>query len=181
MTKSWKTSQILMVFLLLACVLPFHQLMGQEGERQFEPPENNYEDELLMNLETRNEAYNFSKDERTQIIPESNYTKSPFSATRKQNEVNLMMEGVNNNAEVTQQIGTSNYLNLKIEGKNNQATYQQEGNNNYIFDRIRGNNIYREINQSGNQLGIYNTGMQDIPMIINQWGAEMQILIDHSP
>lgn len=171
--------QILVIFLLVSFA-SLQQAKGQETNSRTVNTEDEtarYEDELLMNLNTNN-ATNFRFDENTLDVPQSELERMSYSAERSENYIQLQMNGSGNEAEATQEEGTGNYMDLGIQGDDNVARYLQQGSNNYIMDRVIGSDIYREINQYGSQLGIYNLGRQSTPMIINQRGAGMKIIIN---
>ena len=94
-----------------------------------------------------------------------------------QNYLYLSVQGDHNAIAAIQRGGRGNFMNLGVEGNSNVANYLQQGNDNYIYDRVVGNDKYREIKQYGYGHGIYNQGMQTIPMIIEQRGRGMKIKI----
>lgn len=177
MTKFWRTHRILMIFLLVSLVMPLNQLRAQAAGNNNQNDETAYyEEQLLMNLET-SQAYDFEENSNTRDVPNEYYQTDPFTFQGTGNYIRLNMSGSGNDATALQQYGKGNVMDLNIEGEDNVGRYLQEGSHNYIIDGITGNDIYREINQYGNQLGIYNQGMQSIPMIINQKGEGMKITI----
>ena len=182
MKEIGRTYKPLMVFLLLSLVLPVH-LYAQENNSK--SPVQHYEEQLLMNL-GENLSFQLNGEGRNSLnLPDHVRSRAMSSGSESrqwaggenQNEIFLFMAGSENEVTATQQDGTGNHMVLGITGHQNIAEYQQQGSNNYLFDRVTGNGIYREISQSGNELGIYNEGMQSIPMIINQRGRGMKITI----
>ena len=186
MKEIGRTYKLLMVFLLLWVVLPF-ELDAQENNSKSQVQ--HYEEQLLMIL-GENLSFQLNGEGRNSLnLPDhvKSRAMSPNSESQQwaggenQNEIYLFMAGSENEATATQQNGTGNLMNLGITGSQNVAEYQQQGSNNYLFDRVSGNGIHREISQFGNELGIYNQGMQSVPMIINQRGRGMNITITGPP
>ena len=180
MTKFWRTHRNLMIFLFVSLVMPLNQMKAQVAGNNNQNYETAYEEQLLMNLET-SQAYDFEENSNTRDVPHDYYQTGPFTFQGTGNNIQLNMTGSGNDASAIQQYGKGNVMDLNIEGEDNVGRYLQEGSHNYIMDGIIGNGIYREINQYGNQLGIYNHGMQSIPMIINQRGRGMKITITGPP
>ena len=186
MKEIGKTYKLLMVFLPLLLVMPVH-LDAQENNSKSQVQ--HYEEQLLRNL-GENLSFHLNGEGRNSLnLPDHvrSRTTGPGSESRQwagdenQNGIYLFMAGSENEASAIQQNGTGNQMVLGITGHQNIAEYLQQGSNNYLFDRVSGNGIYREITQSGNELGIYNQGMQSIPMIINQRGQGMKINITGPP
>jgi len=103
------------------------------------------------------------------------------SGAQNRNYIRLFTKGQNNHVTATQEQGTNNIMDLGVRGYRNQGDYLQKGNENYIYDRIKGSDIPHTIHQEGNNLGIYNQGMQSLPLIIRQKGAGMKLRITGGP
>jgi hypothetical protein len=146
-----------------------------------------YEEELLMQYSSNNalvsETENYidldpSLYEDATALINSERQKFPNNG----NYVQILIHGNSNYVQSTQKQGVGNIMDLGIQGNSNNGTYLQQGSNNYIYDRINhSSGISHEINQQGNGLGIYNEGMQTIPLIINQKGQDMKLKINGPP
>jgi len=181
MAKSWNTSRILMIFLLVSLVMPLKSIKAQETDNKSRQDETAYyEEQLLMNLET-SQAYDFDETYNNRDVPNAYQKTDPYTYLGAENTIKLQMDGSGNEATARQFDGRGNVMDIDIQGDDNVAFYRQAGNNNYIMDEIIGNNLYREINQNGDGFWIYNQGMQSIPMIINQQGQGMKIRITGPP
>ena len=165
MTKSWKTSQILMIFLLLWFVIPqgtqaqympvsntYSFNSGTNGQVDLttpgQPEHNNHNPENYQYdiVDGKALADNFQNFEWINIpggkTPQQ-FTRSYMSGKRNQfgiqnheNYVQLYMKGESNQATATQQNGQGNLMNVQIYGSSNQGDYLQHGSNNYIDDQI---------------------------------------------
>ncbi|MFP4449257.1 MAG: hypothetical protein ACLFPH_11030, partial [Bacteroidales bacterium] len=145
-----------------------------------------YEEQLLMQLNANN--YDFYNENNAVNLPENiersadfiNQKRSEFGIAENENHIQLYINGNNNNS-TAEQNGKGNIMDLGIDGNNNSGDYLQQGHENYIFDRIKGNDLSHQIEQFGNGLGIYNEGMQELPLIINQKGQGMKMKITGQP
>ena len=191
-----KTYPILMIFLIFWFALPV-ALYGQDympvtKVHSFDQNETSGDEQDRLDKNTSNFTLSgFSK----KVVSNTSFTppvsnrfkknlmtgKGVNAVLKDENLINLYMNGNNNNVNATQEGGKNNIMNLGVVGNSNSATYKQFGSNNYIKDRIVGDNKHREVVQEGDKLGIYNQGMQTIPMIIKQRGQGMKIRITGSP
>gem|GEM_PF-1359079 len=183
----------LMIFLLLWFVVPITTMYGQSGYMTIDEIEGEsvtgWQAPYLATEGDPDYPEGFDQNTFT-TLPASRFElglsesmakkRNKFSVTEEQNFIKLMMNGSNNKIAATQD-GKNNIMNLGVVGNSNSATYKQFGSNNYIKDRIVGDNKHREVVQEGDKLGIYNQGMQTIPMIIKQRGQGMKIRITGSP
>jgi hypothetical protein len=186
MNKNHTKYHNLMIFLLLMLVLPFTFItQNAHGQKQAQQ----YEEQVLLQLNST--TYDLSSEKANSVDLSDNFKwnagmlsendEIQFSDLDNSNYIHLFMTGQGNQAEVKQENGTGNAMDLGIMGHSNNAKYLQQGSNNYLYDRVNGNGITREVTQQGNELGVYNQGAQALPMIINQKGHGMKIKITGPP
>jgi hypothetical protein len=180
MRKYVKPYAILMIFSLLWFAVALNTAYGQEDESHTQKME-----QQVLNSLNEGNTYQFDHNSNSVELPEKfrradaqdeEYKK--LSSEQNQNYIQLQMNGSNNKVDATQRQGNGNYMSLEVDGNANKGDYLQQGSNNIIYDRIDGNNISRVIEQKGNGLGIYNQGMQTIPMKIRQTGQGTKLLIE---
>ena len=169
----------LMIFLLMLLVLPLNKVYSQKQAQ--------LENELLQQFNT----YEFNNGGDNSVTLPDNYfvedrelidsKRAEYESQEHQNYLQIYMDGDNNNVTAAQENGVGNIMDIGIDGSNNTGAYSQQGNKNYIYDRFDGYGIEHEINQFGNDLGIYNEGMQALPMKITQQGQGMKLKITGPP
>jgi hypothetical protein len=180
MKKNNGTYKFLMVFLLILFVGSLDSIAQQARSIT---QSQQYEEQLLMQYSSNNALLNETEN-YINLDPSQYEDATALINTERQkfpnngNYVQVFINGNGNNVQSTQKEGSGNIMDLGIHGNSNEGTYLQQGSNNYIYDRINhSSGISHEINQNGNGLGIYNEGMQTIPMIINQKGQDMKLKI----
>ena len=109
-----------------------------------------------------------------------------YSIGENENLIKLHMGGNSNSIMAIQKQGSGNIMDVKYYGNSNQGYYRQQGSDNFIYDQIgtllnHETGVYREIIQNGTGLGVVNTGIPKMDMIINQNGAHMLLKINSSP
>lgn len=181
-----RTSEhLLMVFLLLFLAVPVKDTFAQDVKSKKEVQQ--YEEQLLMQLNANN--FDFTNENNNAVnLPGNtewnadfiNQKRSKFGISENENHIQLYINGNNNNSTAAQN-GKGNIMDLGIDGDGNSGYYLQQGHENYISDRIDGYNLSHQIEQFGNGLGIYNEGMQNLPLIINQKGQGMKLKITGPP
>ena len=208
MTKSWKTYQILMIFLLLWFIMPGKNLQAQHmplsGNSNNPFSDENNVTTTIPEQPDQN-IYNSSRNEFNivdgqKLAEDFGYfqwiatntqgymqeKRGEYSVAENENFIRLYMEGIYNTVNATQKQGEGNFMYVDIYGNSNEGNYLQVGSDNFIYDQIGTqqnpqNGVYREINQYGKGLGIENTGNPTTHMIINQWGQDMKLQITESP
>lgn len=208
MTKSWKTYQILMIFLLLWFVMPGKSLQAQHmplsgsSNNPFsngnnvtttipeQPDQNSYvlsnNEYNIVDGEELAGNFGYFKWIATNTQDYMEEKRGEYSVAENENFIRLYVDGSYNTANATQKQGEGNFMNVEIYGNSNEGKYLQVGSNNYIYDQIGTQEnpkygVSREINQYGSGLGIENTGNPTTDMIINQWGQDMKLQITESP
>jgi hypothetical protein len=166
-----KLTAILAIF-IIACNLGFSQNLQNE------------EEELLRSLNgdySSNELY-----PELDIFYSQLQTKSPAKSnvhiiqSGKGNKSQIVSKGNMNNSGIIQ-YGENNVYKLELDGERNTSKAAQIGRSNYLEDIIFGNNIYRETIQVGFGNTIYNEGINNIPMIIQQKGVNKTVIISGNP
>lgn len=165
-----------MVFLVMLLVLPLNKVYSQKQAQ--------LENELLQQF---NNTYDFNNEgDNSVTLPDNYFTegqalidgkRAEYESQEHQNYLQIYMDGNDNNVTATQENGVGNIMDIGVDGNDNTGMYRQQGSRNYIYDRFDGNGIEHEINQYGNDLGIYNEGMQALPMKITQQGQGMKLKI----
>ena len=198
MRKKGKILGVSMFFLLLWLVMPIDDSFSQkymavsktfhfeQAATKSSSNTNSHEGNISVPISNQYELNNLNNGTE---LPANFIRKAEFiSDKRKQstyqkaeNYLQLSMDGMDNDVVATQKNGSNNIMNLGVAGNRNTGNYLQNGSKNYIYDRIKGNEIRHEISQKGNQLGIHNQGMQKLPLIIEQRGTGMKLLIKGGP
>lgn len=180
MIRKFLLIKILMIFSLFCCVFSVDRAYAQDDKHR---EAETYEQQVLSNLEYGSQ-YDLSSESNSLTMGEKYRRIDRFSGRNKQvssrsnqNDIQLQMNGNQNQVRAEQIQGKNNYMDLGVDGTSNQGRYLQEGSNNFIYDRISGEGVTREIQQFGNELGIYNQGLPTLPMKIQQRGKAMRLLI----
>ncbi|MFO8234591.1 MAG: hypothetical protein R6U04_04190 [Bacteroidales bacterium] len=178
----------LMIFLLTFLVLlPQMEAYSQNIKSKKEVQQ--HEEQLMMQLDD-NKGYEFNNEGDNTIDVPNNFEwsrsfieqeRNKFGLNDNENYIQLYINGNNNISTAEQSNGKGNIIDLGIDGNGNSGYYRQQGHENYIYDRIDGYNLSHTIEQYGNGLGIYNEGMQNLPLTINQKGEGVKMKITNSP
>jgi hypothetical protein len=167
-----KLTGILAIILLITCNLGFTQNLQNEEEELLRSLHGDYSaDELYPELEAL-----YSQ----QLQTKSNKSNVRIFQAGKGNNTHITMEGSMNNSDVIQ-YGENNLYKLDADGNRIISKAAQIGKNNYLEDIIFGNDIYRETIQVGFGNTIYNEGINNMPMIIQQKGVNKTIKISGKP
>ena len=197
-----RTYRILVIFLLLLWLVMPAVMYAQVKElstSKYMPVIKTYHfDKQKINqlsiadVQVEDESNNVSEKNRYVLdnkqdhveVPEHFEKSTAFNELELQeneNYLSLHINGDYNSVTATQENGTGNIMDLGIAGSHNTGDYYQHGELNYIYDRIEGDNKYHQIHQDGDNLGIYNQGMQNLPLIITQTGQNMKLKITGDP
>jgi hypothetical protein len=158
----------ILAILLITCNLGFTQNLQNEEEELLRSLHKDYSaDALYPELE----AF-YSQ----QLQTKPNKSNVRIFQAGKANTTQIRTKGNMNNSEVIQ-YGEKNLYKLNADGDRITTKAAQIGKENYLEDIITGNDIYRETIQVGYGNYLYNEGISNIPMIIQQKGVNKTIKI----